>query len=145
MNLVKFDPFTPTTNLNRLFDSFFNMNDVVGSDFAMNIPSVNVKEGEDQFTLEVAAPGISKEDFSIAVEKDRIIISSEKQAEEKVEEGKYTRREFNYSAFSRSFYLPKSIDKDAISANYSNGVLIVTLPKKADVVKEERGRTIEIL
>ena len=148
MNLIKFDPFTPASPVNRLFDSFFNMNvgDLTGSDFAVNIPSVNVKESDESFILEVAAPGIRKEDFKISLEKDHIKISSEVESkDEENVEGRYTRREFNYSAFSRSFFLPKSIDKDAITANYENGVLTVVLPKKAEVVREEKGRNIEIL
>ena len=145
MNLMKFDPFTPAPTFNRLFDSFLNLNDMVGSDFAVNIPSVNVIENENGFTLELAAPGVAREDFSLNIEKDRLVISSEKKTtEEEKEEGKYSRREFNYSAFSRSFHLPKTIDKDAINASYENGVLTITLPKKAEVVREEQGRTIEI-
>ena len=146
MNLAKFDPFLPARPANRLFDSFFNIGDLMGSDFAMNIPSVNVIEEENGFKLEIAAPGVNKEDFAISIEKDRLTISSEtREKDEEEVEGKYTRREFNYSAFSRSFYLPKSIDKEAIQANYNNGVLSVTLPKKEEVVKEEKGRTIDIL
>jgi HSP20 family protein len=110
----------------------------------MNVPSVNVTQSENGFNIELAAPGLNKEDFKINVEKDRLTVSSEKQHEEEVSEEKYTRREFNYSSFSRSFYLPKSIDREAIEASYENGVLKLSLPKKQEVLREEMGRSIEI-
>ena len=95
MNLIKFDPFAP---VRRGFnDDFFTRSfaDMVGSDFAMNVPSVNVTQSENGFNIELAAPGLKKDDFKINVEKDRLIVSSEKQNEEEVSEAKYTRREFN--------------------------------------------------
>lgn len=144
MNLIKFDPFAPVRK--GFADDFFTRSfaDVVGSDFAMNVPSVNVTQSENGFNIELAAPGLNKEDFKINVEKDRLTVSSEKQHEEEVTEEKFTRREFNYSSFSRSFYLPKSIDREAIEASYENGVLRLSLPKKQEVLKEEMGRNIEI-
>jgi len=144
MNLIKFDPFAP---VKRGFnDDFFTRSfaDLVGSDFAMNVPSVNVTQSENGFNIELAAPGLKKEDFKINIEKDRLIVSSENKQEEEVKEEKYTRREFNYNSFSRSFYLPKSINREAIEASYDNGVLKLTLPKKEEVLRDEMGRTIEI-
>ncbi|MDX1477466.1 MAG: Hsp20/alpha crystallin family protein [Saprospiraceae bacterium] len=145
MNLIKFDPMMPRT-FSNMFDNFFNrsISDFVGSDFVMNMPSVNVVETDNGYGLEVAAPGLAKEDFDISVEKDRLTISARKEAKEEVNEDKFTRREFNYASFQRSFYLPETIDKDAIEARYENGVLRLSLPKKAEIVKEEKGRTIEI-
>lgn len=144
MNMIKFDPFAPVRK--GLNDDFFprSFADLVGSDFAMNVPSVNVTKSENGFNIELATPGLNKEDFNINVEKDRLTVSSERKHEEEVNEEKYTRREFNYSSFSRSFYLPKSIDREAIEASYDNGVLKLTLPKKQEVIKEEMGRSIEI-
>ena len=145
MSLMKFDPLFPTKSMNRVLDNFFNVGDLIGSDFAMNIPSVNVMETESGFKLELAAPGVAKEDLNIEIEKDRLIVSSSKEQEsEESVEGRYTRKEFNYSAFSRSFYLPKTIDKDAISADYDMGVLIINLPKREEIMREEMGRKIEI-
>ena len=145
MNLIKFDPMMPRT-FNNFFDNFFNrsVSDFVGSDFVMSMPSVNVVETDQGYGLEVAAPGLTKEDFDISVEKDHLTISASKEAKEEVTQDKFTRREFNYTSFKRSFYLPESIDKDAIEARYENGVLRLSLPKKAEVVKEEKGRTIKI-
>lgn len=145
MNLVKFDPMKPAFRRSLLDDFFGNsFTNVVGSDFARNMPSVNVTESEDGFKIELAAPGLNKEDFKITIEKHRLVISSEKESNEEVNEDKYTRREFNYSSFSRSFHLPKTIDRDKIEAEYENGVLGIVLPKKAEVLKDELGRTIEI-
>ena len=145
MNLVKFDPMRPAFR-RSLLDDFFNnsFTNVVGSDFVRNMPSVNVTESEDGFNIELAAPGLNKDDFKITIEKHRLLISSEKESNEEVTENKYRRREFNYSSFTRSFHLPKTIDRDKISAEYENGVLVLELPKKAEILKEEQGRTIEI-
>ncbi|RLD22395.1 MAG: Hsp20/alpha crystallin family protein [Bacteroidetes bacterium] len=130
----------------NLFDEVFNrsISDFVGTDFVLNMPSVNIEENDDGYTIQLAAPGLTKDEFKIDIEKDRLFVSAEKEQAEEVTEGKYTRKEFNYSSFKRSFFLPKSIDREAIEANYENGVLSVVLPKKAEVVIEEKGRTIEI-
>jgi HSP20 family protein len=146
MNLIKYNPYGPLSKRN-FFDEVFNrsISDFVGTDFIMNTPSVNITESESDFTLEVAAPGVGKEEFKIDIERDRLFVSAEKQSEEDVtEDGKFTRKEFNYSSFKRSFFLPKSIDREGIKANYENGVLSIVLPKKEEVVIEEKGRTIEI-
>lgn len=146
MNLIKFDPFLHTTRMPGMLEDFFgrNIGDFVGADFATNVPSVNISETESGYQLEVAAPGLSKEDFHISLDKDRLTISSEKSMKNESTEGKWTRREFNFSSFSRSFVLPKTVEKDHISAKYENGVLFLTVPKKAEVVKEEKSRVIEI-
>jgi len=145
MNLIKHNPYGPMSKRN-LFDEVFNrsISDFVGTDFVLNMPSVNIEENDDGYTIQLAAPGLTKDEFKIDIEKDRLFVSAEKEQAEEVTEGKYTRKEFNYSSFKRSFFLPKSIDREAIEANYENGVLSVVLPKKAEVVIEEKGRTIEI-
>ncbi len=145
MNLIKHNPYGPMSKRN-IFDQVFNrsISDFVGSDFVMNMPSVNIVENEAGFQLDLAAPGLSKGEFKIDIEKDRLLVSAIKENAEEVAEGKFTRKEFNYSSFKRSFFLPKSIDREAIEANYENGVLSVVLPKKAEAVIEEKGRTIEI-
>lgn len=147
MNLIKFDPFTRTnTYLPNVFDDFFNRNigDVVGSDLLHTVPAVNVVETEKDFRLEIAAPGMKKEDFKVSVEKNRLLIGAELEGESSVKEEKYTRREFSYRSFNRNFMLPGTVNKDAIVAQYLNGVLVVTVPKKAEVVQESRSRVIEI-
>jgi HSP20 family protein len=96
-----------------------------------NYPAVNIQEDDKQFIIEMAAPGLKKEDFKINLEDHVLTIS--KEAEEKKEEAKenYTRKEFVYSSFSRSFRLPKTILENKIKADYQDGVLNIGLPKDA--------------
>ncbi|MET3126322.1 HSP20 family protein [Arcicella rosea] len=98
-----------------------------------NIPAVNVKEVEGSFQIEVAAPGLKKEDFKLSLHENRLSISTQKEesSEEKTE--KYTRQEFNYSSFQRTFNLPKSVDGEKIEATYNDGILNINLPKKEEI------------
>ncbi len=131
MKLARYNPVNPMS----FIEDFFNRNiaDYAGTDFAVNHPSVNIVEESDRFMIELAAPGLAKDDFKVKIEKDHLIVSSQKEVEnEEVEEGKYTRREFNYTSFSRSFYIPKEVNRNEISANYDNGILTVTLLKKEE-------------
>lgn len=108
------------------------------------LPSVNMKESEEAFELEMAAPGMKKEDFEIKVDKGVLSISSEKR-EESNQEGadNYTRREFSYQAFCRSFSLPTSADSEKISAKYSDGILTIQIPKREEA-KPKPVRLIDI-
>lgn len=139
---------------NGLFPTFDNLwNDFFSDDFmiadrqrpANTMPAVNVKEDDTQYTLEVAAPGMNREDFHVEVNHNVLTISS--QQEEKQEEqgnnGNYTRREFRYSTFSRSFTLPETVEHEQINARYDSGVLHVTLPKREEA-RTKAPRTIEI-
>lgn len=131
---------------NTLSDMFQNIFDNDYNDFwskRMSDPSANILENADNFQLELAAPGMNKEDFKIQLENNILTISAELE-DEKREEGKnYTRKEFYYGSFSRSFTLPKSVDLDKIQADYVNGVLKVTLPKKEEA-KLEMKKEIKI-
>jgi HSP20 family protein len=104
------------------------------ADTGTRIPAVNVKEKEDNFEIQVAAPGMKRDDFKISIENNVLSISAEEKSEneEKDEKGNFTRREFSYSSFRRSFSLPVSIDADNINAKYDNGILKVELPKKEE-------------
>ncbi|MEX2512977.1 MAG: Hsp20/alpha crystallin family protein [Cyclobacteriaceae bacterium] len=118
--------------LDRLFDvpSNFELGSPVSST-KNTLPAVNINEDKQSYQLEIAAPGFKKEDFKINYEKDSLVISSEIKEESK-SEGKTTRREFNYSSFSRSFYVPEdSVDVEKISAQYQDGILTIAIPKKA--------------
>ncbi|MCZ2100942.1 MAG: Hsp20/alpha crystallin family protein [Chitinophagales bacterium] len=146
MNIVRVNPFFQGKSLSNILDDVFNrsISDMVGNDISTTIPSVNITEDNDKLTLEVAAPGMDKKDFNISIDKDQLIISAEKenQTEEK-EEGQWTRKEFNYASFKRSFHLGDGINIDKIDANYENGILKLVLPKKEEA-KEKAPKMIEI-
>ena len=101
------------------------------SDTNTTLPAVNIKENNDAFVVEMAAPGMVKDDFKIELNNDLLTISSEKKNENVTKEGEtYTRREYSYQSFSRSFTLPKTVDAEKISAKYENGVLSLEIPKR---------------
>jgi HSP20 family protein len=124
---------------NNLSDMFQNIFDTDFNDFfsrRMSDPAANILENPESFNLELAAPGMAKDDFKIHLENNTLTISAEME-DEKREEGKnYTRKEFYYGSFSRSFTLPKSIDLERIKADYENGVLKVILPKREEAKME---------
>ncbi len=109
------------------------------------IPAVNVIETNDSFTVEMAAPGMKKEDFQIELENEVLKIASRKETERKLKEGeRYTRREFSYQSFLRTFRLPKSVvDDSKINARYENGILRILIPKREEA-KLPAPRKIEI-
>lgn len=102
-------------------------------------PAINVKETDTAYELAVAAPGLTKEDFKLSVENDRLTLAADRQAGTEANTDRYTRREFTQTSFKRVFSLPETVDTDGIHATYENGVLLVNLPKvpeAAPVVKE---------
>ena len=109
------------------------------------IPAINVKETNDNLEVEVAAPGMDKKDFKIELDGNMLTISSEKRNEwQNNENEKYTRKEFSYQSFQRTFQLPKEVvDADKIQAKYDNGLLRLTIPKK-EHAKQRPPRMIEI-
>ena len=111
-------------------------------------PAINVIESDKDYRVEVAAPGMTKNDFNIHLGEDNeLVISMEKKSEnnEKDKENKkYLRREFSYSKFQQSLYLPDNVDKDKISANVADGVLTIDLPKYSEEEKAKVNRVIEI-
>jgi HSP20 family protein len=108
------------------------------------LPSVNVKETEDHYEVEVAAPGMDKKDFRVTLDGNLLTISSEKQTNNEQEKGNYTRREFSYQSFQRTFELPKDVvDEESIDAKYNNGVLHLVIPKKEEA-KKKAPKMIEV-
>jgi len=106
-------------------------------------PALNIVENADGFRLELAVPGVSKEDIKVDVDKDnRLVISASTKSETEEKQENYLRKEFNYSAFSKTLTLPEDVDKDAITASYSNGVLTVGVPKKAKAEEEVKSITV---
>jgi HSP20 family protein len=134
-----------------LFDDFFNRDFFDWglsnySDTNTSIPKVNVKETKDNFEVEVAAPGMNKNDFKIQLDGNLLSISSEKsdRREENNEDEKYSRKEFSYQSFQRTFTLPKNVvDADKIEAKYENGLLHLVIPKKEEA-KQKPPKQIQI-
>lgn len=138
MKVVTYNPFKPfvPNTFNSLFDDLAgrSMSEFLGNDFVSGTPSVNIIEHDASYDIEIAAPGLGKEDFSIELDKDQLIISgSKEEASEDKEEGTYTKREFNYKNFKRSFHISEDIDGDSIHAQYANGILTVSMAKKVEV------------
>lgn len=101
----------------------------------INVPAVNITEKKDTYEVALAAPGLKKEDFNIAVDGNMLTISSEQEHKKEEKDDKITRKEYNYSSFSRSFTLPEEINQEKIEARYENGILNITLPRKEETKK----------
>ncbi len=131
-------------------DNFFSRDlmDWNNSNFSSTnstIPAVNIKENDESFIIEVAAPGMSKENFAVNLDGDRLLISSERRDDKEEQDGNYSRREFSYQSFNRSFTIPEgTVDGDRIVAKYNDGILIITLPKKEEV-KPKPAKRIDIM
>ena len=110
----------------------------------INMPSVNIVEGKNDFRIEVAAPGLQKDDFKINLDNNVLTISSEKEEKQVEKDERYMRREFSYTSFRRSFSLPQTVEADKISANHNNGVLSISIPKKEEA-KVKPAKQIEIM
>lgn len=129
-----------------LFDrEMFDWNNFNYSDTNTTLPAVNIKDTPEHFVVEVAVPGMDKKDFKINLKDNVLTISSERKEEEEKKEGNYTRREYSYQSFCRSFTLPDNIvDSDKISAKYENGELLITIPKREEA-KPKGPRMIDIM
>ncbi len=108
----------------------------------LKTPAVNIKDNDKNFEIEVAAPGLNRDDFEVTIENNILSISCEKEEKTEEKEENYTREEFNYTAFSRSFSLPENVDSESVDAKYRDGVLTLTLKKKE--VAEPAAKTIDI-
>ncbi len=143
MTLVR---FTGNPLIDRFLDNdFFDWSAKNYSKTNTTLPAVNVKENDERFAIELAVPGFDKNDFKVEVHNDTLSISSEREesAEATNESEHYTKREFSYQSFCRSFNLPQTADSERIDANYENGILIVSIPKKEEA-KPKPPRAIEI-
>lgn len=119
--------------------SFFNFDSDFGTlKVGRQIPSANITENPKDFVIELAAPGLEKKDFKVEADNNMLTISAEKKTEEKKETKNYSRKEFSYNSFSRSFNLPDNALPDKITAEYQNGVLKLTLPKKEVTVASSK-------
>ena len=132
---------------NRAFPSVMDemFKDLLGGTQYMHksVPPVNIRETEDSFTVELMAAGMKKEDFNIEIDNDLLTISAEVKTENNEENGKFTRREFSFASFKRSFTLPETVKEEDINAAYEDGILKITLPKKEEALPKAK-RLIEI-
>lgn len=110
----------------------------------MTTPAVNVKEDPDNYTVSLAAPGLKKEDFKIDMEGNMLTISCEKETTGEEKDEKFTRKEYDYFSFSRSFTLPEDVKQDAIDARYEDGVLNIRLPRLEEAKKIAATKTIAV-
>jgi len=118
-------------SMNNVFDSIFT-DGFFNETNARMVPAVNISEGVDHFQIELAAPGLNKKDFKVGVDRNLLSISVDKQEESQQEESRFTRREFSYHSFVRTFSLPETADQNAIQAKYEDGLLRVTVAKKEE-------------
>lgn len=130
MSLIKRNP---GSLIPALVSDFFDVDKFFNTDLSaiQQMPAVNIKENGKNFKVELSAPGFEKKDFKISVEDDVLTVSAEKEEEKNEENERYTRQEFVYNSFSRSFSLPKSARND-VEAHYENGILKLTIPKKEE-------------
>ena len=145
MSLIKWrKPNEMFPAFNSMMNDFFRDDDFFDHRFRMmKTPAINVLETDEAFKLEVAAPGMKKDDFKLEVNNGYLIISVETKFEKEETEDLYTRKEFNFSTFKRSFWLPEGVKEDKIKATYKEGMLYVNLPK-AVVKKVEPKKMIPI-
>lgn len=143
MSLIQWNRHQFLPEFSNVLNNFLD-DDWLGKGSQM--PAVNIKDNLNEYQIEVAAPGFTKEDFKVALNHNVLTVSSEKKTEnveDSKEKGKYTRREFSYQSFSRSFTLPKGVEQGNISANYENGILNITVPKQ-EASKEKGIKTINV-
>lgn len=147
MSLTRWNNNQGMTNL---FDDLFsrdlwNWGLANNSNTNTTIPAVNIRESADSYEVEMAAPGMRKEDFKVELDGNNLTISSEMQNQQEEKEGeRYTRREYSYQSFQRTFTLPKNVvDVDQINAKYENGVLRLLIPKREEA-RQKPPRMIEI-
>nr|WP_068890281.1 Hsp20/alpha crystallin family protein [Pedobacter panaciterrae] len=144
MTLVKFNPKNNNSlmpGFNYVFNSIFN--DTFFSDrMVAHVPAANISESANEFHLELAAPGLKKEDFKLNLERNVLSISVEQRSDDQQEQKNMTKREYSYSSFVRSFTLPESADENGIQASYNDGILSIDIPKKEEA--KNLSRQIEI-
>ncbi|HET7899181.1 MAG TPA: Hsp20/alpha crystallin family protein [Flavisolibacter sp.] len=126
----------------RPFNQWFDDGGIVRR--IAHVPAVNIKNLGDHYAVMLAAPGLKKEDFHIDVDNNVLTISSEKKEEKEEKENNFTRREYSYTSFTRSFTLPEDVKQDAIEARYENGELQVSIPRRVEAKKAAMAKRIDV-
>ncbi|WP_443947231.1 Hsp20/alpha crystallin family protein [Pedobacter sp. AW1-32] len=139
MTLVNFNNRTRNTApyFNNVFDSLFS-DAMTKNKLVEKSPNVNISENEAAYVIDIAAPGLKKEDFQINLKKETLSVWAEVKADENVQAKDYTRKEFDYSSFARSFNLPETADGDKITAEYKDGILSINIGKKDDTQNQHK-------
>lgn len=140
---------TKSTLSPSVFDEFFKPWNEWFDDSGMinrmnKMPSVNITENHNHYNVSLAVPGLKKEDFNIDVNGNMLTISSEKEEKKEEKDEKYTRKEYSYSSFSRSFTLPEDVKQDAIDAKYEDGILNLRLPRREDAKRTTASKRIAV-
>jgi HSP20 family protein len=141
MTLVKFSNGQKSNAVNPWFSDVFDsiINDSILNDRLVNkVPAVNIAETENEFQIELAVPGLNKEDFKINLDKNVLSVSAEKKTENADETKKYSKKEYSYNSFVRSFTLPETADQAKINAEYNDGVLKLIVAKKEEAKLQAR-------
>ncbi len=137
------------TSLPSVFEDFFKpWNEWIQPNEWMTrfptLPAVNILENKEEFDVTLAAPGLKKDDFKVNLDGNQLTISCENESATEVKEEKYSRKEFSYSSFRRSFMLPDTVVQDKISAHYEDGILRLRIPKKEEVKRSSISKLIEV-
>lgn len=132
MNTDSVNPF-----VNSVFDNFFNES-FMSDRLVTRVPAVNITESTESYSVELAAPGLKKSDFQINVDKDLITVSVEKAEETKEEDRVFSKKEYSYTSFTRSFSLPETVDYNNIDASYEDGILRLNIGKKEEAIVAKR-------
>lgn len=132
MTLVKRKPFFTDFFEN---DRFF---DTLPKEWVNRIPSVNITENGKEFKIELGAPGLKKDDFKIDIDNGTLTVSAEKEETAKEENERFTKQEFNYTSFSRSFMLPETVESEDVKAKYEDGILKIQVAKKEEAKQKQR-------
>lgn len=144
MALIKWNrnPVDVMPGFSNLVDNFFgrDLSDFLQDDFKGSIPAVNIKEEANTFQIEVAAPGLNKENFDIKVDDKVLTISGNKEESKEEKDEKFNRKEFSYTSFQRSFHLPEMVDAEKIEAHYKDGILQISVPKREEAKMKEAKR-----
>ena len=147
MTLVKFNDWNNQAVTNRYFPFSDLINDFFGNegycDDYKAIPEANISEDENKFQIELAVPGLEKRDIKVEIDKDILKVRHESSKKKENENNRYSRREFRYIGFTRTFVIPESVDDSKMKAKYENGILILELPKK-EKLEVEQKREIKI-
>jgi HSP20 family protein len=138
-------PTLPSLLDNFLSRDWLDWNESNFSTTNSTLPAVNIRETDESFLIEMAAPGLTKDNFKVHLDRNRLVISSELRNEKNESFEKYSRREFSYQSFQRSFMIPEgTIEGDKISAKYNNGILMITIPKR-DEIQTKSAKEIDIM